>query len=228
MSARVVGTAAASVIAIAMLTGWSTPAVYPEPVEAGGGGGRFFTGSSSDAFGCDVCHQGTTGPTLVVEGMPQRYEAGATYTLDVQWPSTSRRVSVLGEFVDEMGAGVGAVVAPPDDILLDAERCASGSRALAISDASDDREVFGIPACGATRVRVQWTAPARDVGPVWLHLGAVGSDDSDDPAGDGVTMFAVSLGDASHDAGCAAGQRPTRRGPWMLFALLLLRARRRR
>lgn len=219
------------------VTGFSTPALFSEPAVAGGGGGRLFTGSARDGFGCDVCHQGAMAPALEVEGLPETWSAGATYTLTLNWPADSGVASFVGEFVDEQGWGLGSLAAPPPDLVEDPERCASGTLAVRLQDVLEGaRTVFAIPACGATRARVQWTAPLDDDdgGSAWLHLGFVHGDDSDTPDGDGVTMIAREIPSAGSPAsaeGCrVAGTDP--RVPWWLVlvgaAWIVGRGRRRR
>ncbi|MEM6291911.1 MAG: hypothetical protein AAGA54_11620 [Myxococcota bacterium] len=205
--------------------GFSTPAAYPQPVTEGGGGGRFFTGSHGDAFGCVSCHpaEGTVG--LVLDGLPEAYQPGSTYTVTVTWPDEPRPVSVVAEWVDDDGFGVGRTRLAPESILEDEDRCASGSVAPALYDAEDERTVIGMPACGATQLRLQWTAPEADVGTVAFHLGAVGSDDSEDPSGDAVEQRSVNV--AGPDAaaeGCSTGGRSTHLS--LLLLLLGLRLRR--
>ncbi|MEM9457955.1 MAG: MYXO-CTERM sorting domain-containing protein [Myxococcota bacterium] len=219
------------------VTGFSTPALFSEPVVAGGGGGRLFTGSARDGFGCDVCHQGAVAPALEVEGLPEAWVAGATYTLWLNWSAGSGAASFVGEFVDEQGWGVGSLATPPADLVEQPERCASGTLAVRLSDVLEGaRTVFAIPACGASSARVQWTAPSDDAeeASAWLHLGFVHGDDSDTPDGDGVTMIAREIPSAASRAsaeGCrVAGTGP--RAPWWFVlvagAWVVGRGRRRR
>jgi hypothetical protein len=217
-------------LVLAGLAGFSTPALFPEPVAAGGGGGRFFTGSVHDGFGCDVCHEGGAVPRIDVEGVPVSWTAGSTYTITLRWSVPTGTVSFVGELVDEAGDGVGSLATPPSDIAEDEERCASGNLAVRLEDAlPGERTVFAIPACGAEATRVQWTAPATDVGPVWLHLGVVHGDDSGTTRGDGVRMIVREIpSQASRVAadGCRAGGGEGR-APWLLALLPILRRRRR-
>src|SRR5207244_2345573 len=43
---------------------------FGKPVEQGGGGGRWFTGSATDGFTCGVCHRGGHSPDLNIFGLP--------------------------------------------------------------------------------------------------------------------------------------------------------------
>lgn len=216
---------AAAVLLVAG-TGFSTPLLFDEPVHTGGGGGRFFTGSPRDGFGCDVCHRGAGAPMIDVQGLGDAYEPGLTFTLQMTWPQEARDVGLIGEVVDADGETVGTLATPPEDLVEDAERCAGGNLAVRIVDAEDDRRLFGVPACGASALRVQWTAPDEDVGPVWFHVGAVASDASDNAEGDGVSMWARELTSPSgpvQSEGCQVGA-PTRGAGWRTLLLVVLGA----
>ncbi len=207
------------------LLGFSTPALYPESVGDGGGGGRFFTGSHRDGFGCGVCHESDEHLRVELRGVPSRYEAGATYTVEVSWPGAPGTVSLVTEWVDSSGYGAGELTVPPEDILEEHERCSSGSRAAQLYEAEFDRTIIGMSACGASLMRMQWTAPEDpQTGPVWLHLGAVASDESDDPSGDAVHKTAVEIRSSAATSGCRSGGTP----PPILLLGLLLAARRRK
>ena len=209
-------------------TGFSTPLLFAEPVHVGGGDGRYFTGSPRDGFGCEVCHRGADGPNIQTEGLGDTYEPGSTFALTIGWVNEERDVGLMGEVVDAEGNAVGTLTTPPPDMLDPLERCAGGNLAVRLVDDEEQvRTLFGVPACGASAMRVQWTAPAEDVGPVFVHVGAVASDASDDPEGDGVWMWAHELSSPSGDAesgGCRVGTG----SPPLLLLLLLLRGRRRR
>jgi len=220
----------AAVLLLVAGTGFSTPLLFAEPVHTGGGGGRFFTGSPRDGFGCEVCHQGADAPVIDVQGLGDGYEPGLTFTLQMTWPQEARDIGLIGEVVDANGDTVGTLATPPDDLIEDVERCAGGNLAVRVVDAEDDRQLFGVPACGASALRVQWTAPDEDVGPVWFHVGAVGSDASDDAEGDGVWMWARELTSPAgpiETEGCHVGA-PTRGAGWCMLLLVALFARRRR
>ena len=217
-------------LVLAGVAGFSTPSLFSQPVTAGGGGGRFFTGSARDGFGCQVCHEGAAAPLVAVEGVPGAWTPGSTYTLALEWSVASGSVSFVGELVDADGHGVGTLITPPAEIVEDDERCAGGSPAVRLEhDLEDTRTLFAIPACGATRTRVQWTAPDDDAGPVWLHLGVVHGDGSGTPDGDGVRMLAYeipSIATSEAADGCRLGGAP--RPAWLLLLAPLCRRRRRR
>jgi len=214
-------------LVLAGAAGFSTPASFSQPVTAGGGGGRWFTGSARDGFGCQVCHEGAAAPLVAVEGVPEAWTPGSTYTLALEWSVASGAVSFVGELVDAEGDGVGELATPPAELVEDEERCAGGSPAVRLEhDLEATRTLFAIPACGATRTRVQWTAPDDDDGSVWLHLGVVHGDGSGTPDGDGVRMLAYEIPSvtAAEASGCRLGD--ARGAPWLLVLVPLHRYRR--
>lgn len=203
---------------------FSTPSSFAQPASEGGGGGRYFTGSPLDGFTCEVCHGGAQAPELEVPGLPERYEPGATYTLELAWPDDV--LGLVGEWVDSDGAGVGALAIPPDAIVRDLERCAGGLRAVrtAVVDRPVARTIFAVPACGAHGARVQWTAPATDVGTVDVHIAAVVGDGGGDLEEDGTWRLWWSIDGDQGASGCAVGGG----GSWLAAGIPWLRRRRRR
>jgi hypothetical protein len=221
--------ATVAVLTLAGAAGFSTPALFSEPVSVGGGGGRWFTGSARDGFGCHVCHEGAAAPLVEVDGVPEAWTPGSTYTLALRWSVPSGSVSFVGELVDAEGDGIGLLATPPAEIVDDEERCAGGDPAVRLEpDVEGTRTLFAIPACGATRTRVQWTAPDEDEGSAWLHLGVVHGDGSGSPDGDGVRMLAYEIPSvASETGGCRLGGGAGV-GPWLLILVPWGRRRRKR
>jgi hypothetical protein len=170
---------------------FSDPLAYSDPTDLGGGDGRWFTGSPAEGYGCDVCHEGGEGADVSVSGLPlDGYVPGANYEITLQWGTDHQ--ALLAEITDEQRLGAGTVELPrPDATGLD-ERCSQeegGFPASAVNEVEGGRSVVSIIDCGASRLRFRWTAPATDVGRVWLSAGFVHSDESADPSGDGVTMI---------------------------------------
>lgn len=209
--------------------GFSTPAAYPRPVSEGGGGGRFFTGAHNDAIGCASCHEPAGTFDVEVDGMPAVYSPGTTLTVVATWPRTDRTVSVVAEWVDADGEPVGDVRLAPPEVVEEADRCASGSVAASRYETEDGRQIIGMPACGATRLRMQWTGPDTLDTAVSLHLGAVASDDSDDPWDDWVQQRAVPMDTAGARApsGCTSAPQAPGSSAWLLLAVLCTIRRRR-
>lgn len=87
---------------------------FVQEIEAGGGGGRLFTGTPADAFSCGTCHRGAEGVPLVVEGLPDgQFEPGASYDLVLRWPELADKVSVMAEFTDADGQPAGTLALRP-------------------------------------------------------------------------------------------------------------------
>ncbi len=89
---------------------FSEPAYYPSDPAGGGGGGRWFTGSPAEGYGCSVCHTGS--PTqqqypLYVEGLPAAgYVPGATYDVRLTWPEFASNAAALRQAMLAPSMGV--------------------------------------------------------------------------------------------------------------------------
>jgi len=203
----------------------------------GGGGGRYFTGSFNDGFSCNVCHRDAPPPTDgELTGLPlDGYVAGETYALELELPDGASGAAL--EVTDELGNGMGTlelVGGPqPADLCLPVDG-APAEPAAHLNDLPQSRRVATVDGCGASRLRVTWTAPASPAGPMWLHAGVVASDGSGDPTGDGVLTYSqviAPLGDRAErtrvGTGCATSP-PSSTGllaSFFFFGLLLVRAR---
>jgi hypothetical protein len=109
---------------------FSEPSSYPDEAIKGGGGGRWFTGSPADGYGCDVCHTGAPSQPnypLYAAGFPEGgYVPGQTYELQLRWPEFAAQdtavramqgaeptsMGLVAEFVSESGIGSGVVEVP--------------------------------------------------------------------------------------------------------------------
>jgi hypothetical protein len=74
---------------------YSSPDAYFDRASQGGGGGRWFTGSPADGFGCNVCHtntpQGRDFP-LYVAGLPTGgYALASRQEIVLSWPEFATR-----------------------------------------------------------------------------------------------------------------------------------------
>ena len=78
---------------------YSTPDAYAEQPALGGGGGRWFTGSPADGFGCTVCHAPASGQRhypLHVAGVPSDgYALGQRQEIVLGWSEFATRWSEL-------------------------------------------------------------------------------------------------------------------------------------
>ncbi len=74
---------------------YSTPDAYAENPLAGGGGGRWFSGSPADGFGCSICHGSP--PTqrsfpMYVTGLPLNgYTLAESREIVLAWPEFAQR-----------------------------------------------------------------------------------------------------------------------------------------
>jgi hypothetical protein len=109
---------------------FSEPSSYSDDAMKGGGGGRWFTGSPADGYGCDVCHTGNASQPnypLYAAGFPEGgYVPGQTYELQLRWPEFAAQdlavrammgadptsMGVVAEFVSESGIGSGVLEVP--------------------------------------------------------------------------------------------------------------------
>jgi MYXO-CTERM domain-containing protein len=209
---------------------YSNPEFYGTEVAMGGGGGRWFTGSSADGYGCDVCHTGGTGTDLAIAGLPvDGYTPGGRYQITIRWPAGAQ-LALVAEFTDELAQGVGAIDLPNPMSFQPYELCSieegSGEAPVGLFEAAGNRKLFTVIDCGAQATRFRWTAPATASGPLWFNLGFVSSNEDAGPTGDGVTLVRRSLraaGAASAprvvaQSGCSVSPAGSRAGRswWML------------
>jgi hypothetical protein len=203
---------------------FTEPRSYVEAPENGGGGGRFFTGSLAEGYGCSVCHSGQAPEPLLVRGLPEDgYEPGGRYDLRVGWPKFAERASELRETQDDppamglvlelvadTGIGAGSLELASEADAEPEELCVLPEGRLAAllftvrpgqpireqgrsCEALDlgERCVAAVLSCGASELRVRWTAPAEPQGAIWLSAGFVATDRvSGDPFEDAVTELA--------------------------------------
>ncbi|HKP57738.1 MAG TPA: hypothetical protein VJV78_13495 [Polyangiales bacterium] len=216
---------------------------FNDAAAQGGGGGRWFTGSPAEGYSCDVCHDGPRSAQVVVQGVPEIYQPGATYEMYVSWPATSLHVTAMVELTDQLGRGAGTSVVP-EMAINPAETCQPIEQGVPAAvllagtglGLADERQLVGMQDCGGNQLHWSWTAPATDIGPVVFSGGLVEPDQQKNAEGDrGVRLFRT-IGSASQAApemqlsgSCAIGRRSRGAGPSMLAIawLLLLRSRRR-
>jgi len=181
------------------------------PLEGGGGGGRYFTGSTSDGYGCAVCHLGGITPIVLLRGLPEEeYVPGMAYDVELTWLFPQVKHALNLELVTPQGAAGGTITLPEEAALAPDERCDAehGNRAASvIIPESAPRQVLSVNACGAKRVRFRFTAPAEPQ--VMFAASIVRSDDSEKPEGDGVTelrrvLYRQGLAVSRSAAACSA------------------------
>ena len=190
---------------------YSSFADYARPIEEGGGGGKFFTGTPADGYTCDVCHSGAPGAKLDVLGLPSAgYVPGHTYQIALQWPESPDaipHVALMVELTDTNGATAGTTSLVPYAEWTDQEKCAQDAFPAAdvcragvepgccrdIDPTRDacsfpgERHMFWMLECGARAARFNWTAPTNPAD-VWFSASLLSSNTNNDAAGDGVTL----------------------------------------
>jgi hypothetical protein len=176
---------------------YSDPVSYSDPADVGGGGGRWFTASTADGYGCDVCHDGGTPADVKVLGLPlPGYKGGENYEVSLLWPDTTKHLALIAEFTDEKRHGAGNMALPQPLATLETERCGmaeGGFPASALNEGDEGRQFLSVIDCGAKLVRFQWTAPMAGAGTVWFNAGFVASDADGSARGDGVTLVRMPL-----------------------------------
>lgn len=227
---------------------YSDPSSYPLPVREGGGGGRWFTGSAVDGFGCNVCHDASGDLQISVTGLPEAtgYTANHDYEVWVQWPRELEHLAMVLELVDDRGVRAGSLQLPRFEATTPDEHCtepgAEKMSASSVIDAESGRQFATVIDCGSRAMRVLWTAPATTTGTVWLAGGLVGSNDDASTDGDVSVMLQRAIkpeGTSSmpvewtNSAGCSASGGPSGASrSWLSFTALLgvagVRARRTR
>ena len=191
---------------------FSDPSAFESnPIDDGGGGGRWFTGSPADGYTCAVCHSGAKSPELLISGLPvDGYLPGATYEVIIDWPDGPGRVGANVEITDQNGAGVGTVQLPEgsardprelcDPLLLPDFPAASLNTVAARSPQLPSRTVINVTACGARWLRFLWTATTEPRGQLWFSGAVVDPDNMETVSGDGVNDFGRPIAQRGREA----------------------------
>ncbi len=210
--------------------------------DAGGGGGRWFTGAPKDGFSCAVCH-GAPDVPFEVRGLPEDgYRPGESYVLSLDMGLSEGDTSLVLEVTDADGDAIGALALLPDTDIGDEERCRPEDGMLPVGatelrTTADGRPIAVTRACGARIARLSWTAPAdASSGTAWIHSSVVRSNGNGTSDGDrvGVLARAVRLEGAPTPetvvAGGCSGTGVDEAAPISILAVvvLLLAMRRRR
>jgi hypothetical protein len=180
----------------ARVQAFQNPARFTEdPVESGGGGKRFFTGSPADGYTCKVCHAPGKAVHIDITGLPfDGYVPGKTYPFVIDWPDDLEAVGLNAEFTDQAGAVAGELTAPPASQLMPQDLCSAGRISGALVIPFGSRSVLLLGECGQHQTTLLWKAPtAAPSGPVWFSGSLVVSDSKGDVAGDRVTDFRHAL-----------------------------------
>ena len=189
---------------------FSDPAQFALPAAAGGGGGRYFTASPMDGYGCNVCHRGGPEPKLNITGLPTTgYVPGQTYEIQLTWENPSVSHGIQLELVGRDGRVPGQVTLV-EPAALDARAHCGGvptGKVASYERVVGARKIIGVEACKAQSLRFRFT-PAN-VSDLAFSLSAITSDTMASVEGDGVTNMrkilrrqgeSVTTGDCSASA----------------------------
>lgn len=186
--------ALASCVALALVPerahAFSSSVSFGLTPEESGGGGRYFTGSPADGYTCTVCHEGGQAPKVRVLGLPlSGYHPGLAYEVTVDWPDTLPHVALNVEITDQGGIGAGTLYVPPENELIDPERCEGTPFGAGQVMPILNRTLITMESCGAKQLRFLWVAPMVDRGALHFAGSMVSANDMQDVNGDGVTAF---------------------------------------
>lgn len=178
---------------------------YIRPIQEGGGGGRLFSGTPADGFGCDVCHTGAKGAKLEVFGLPvDGYVPGLAYEITLRWPEDVPHVALMAELSDTRGQPSGTTALVPYANWQQGEQCENGAPAADVCRAGSTndgccrdiepdgaacalpgtRSVLWVLDCASRFARMIWTAPPATTGDVWFSAEMVTSNLQNDALGD--------------------------------------------
>jgi len=94
--------------------------LFALPALEGGAGGRYFTSSTSDGYGCGVCHLGGPKPVVELRGLPEHeFVAGVSFDVELAWQVPQEPHALNLEFVTPDGRAAGSIILP-DPSTLDA------------------------------------------------------------------------------------------------------------
>ena len=217
---------------------FSAQEIFAEPSEAGGGAGRFFSGSPVDPFSCDVCHRGGDVPQVELEGLPERILPGERYEVRVGFAGDDASHALHLELMQEDGTHADLVLPAEHEATREA-RCDGLADSVPAFYAVDlgRRRVLGVQDCGASELRFSFTAP--EVDRLYFALSVVRSDSSATAAGDGTAqvrrVLRAESAAGSSSGGCSVASRQSSAGSAgygfsqiALGGLLLFALRRRR
>ena len=180
---HVVAVAISAVMGIAAVTGGGISFKSRPPVAHTGGFGEPT---------CRECHFDGPAPppnALSLGGVPERYQPGTTYRLEVSILDTTARV---GGFELAARIAAGARAGEQAGIL-----CALGARVAVIADTVTGVQYAshsGAAPADSLRWELDWRAPAEDVGTVVFHVAANSANDDDSMLGDVIITGAWEAG----------------------------------
>jgi hypothetical protein len=135
---------------------------------------------------CKECHfDGPERPASAVSlgGLPERYQRGATYRLEIAIRDTTAKV---GGF--QLAA---RVAAGPHAGTQAGSLCALDARVAVITDTTNGVQYAShalAARADSLRWQLEWRAPSEDVGPVVFHVVANSANDDDSQFGDAIIL----------------------------------------
>jgi hypothetical protein len=205
---------------------FSDPDQFARPPEQGGGGGRYFTGSPLDGYGCNVCHRGGVEPKLQVNGLPiTGYQPGVTYTVEVTWQNPTVSHALQLELLGRDGRVPGQVTLL-DQAMVDARGRCGGlvtGKVAAYERVVGTRKVLGVEDCSAQHLLFRFT-PA-DVPELAFSASVITSNKTASIEGDGVVNLRRTLrrvGEPAKTGDCALVPTRSAGSAWPVALALLL------
>ena len=143
---------------------YRNPERFGASVDDGGGGGKYFTLSRAEGYGCAVCHSQGSPVPVDIRNLPRTgYIPSQTYRITVDWPDDMPSVALNVEMTDYSGAPFGQLIAPDPSTLAAADLCResdSPSAGQTIPNDATGRRVLLVAECGQAQTTFDWIAPA--------------------------------------------------------------------
>jgi hypothetical protein len=140
------------------------PELFRGSAIGGGGGGKYFTLSRAEGYGCAVCHSQGEPVSVQVRNLPKTgFIPGAQYRITVDWPDDQPSVALNLELTDFDGAPFGQVIAPDPLTLSPADLCPQSeapSAGQTVEQDASGRRVLLIAECGQAQTSFDWIAPS--------------------------------------------------------------------
>jgi len=139
------------------------PDFFADPATGGGGGGKYFTVSRAEGYGCAVCHTRGDLVPVQVQNLPLTgFVPGERYRITIDWPDDKPSVALNVEMTELGGQPFGQLVAPDPSTLTTADLCLDSETPSAGQFVSQDpagRQVMLIAECGQAQATFDWIAP---------------------------------------------------------------------
>jgi hypothetical protein len=141
---------------------YRNPERFGAPVQEGGGGGKFFTLSRAEGYGCAACHSQGAPIAVDIRGLPAIVVPGEQYRITLDWPDDRPSVALNVEMTTNDGAPFGQLIAPDPLTLSAADLCRVSdepSSGQSVSIDAAGRRVLLIAECGQAQTSFDWISP---------------------------------------------------------------------